>query len=178
LKEISLHILDVVENGISAGATLIRVHIWEKRRKNRLEITIGDNGRGIPENIRKTVTDPFVTTRTTRRVGLGLSLLKAAALRCNGTFEIDSETNRGTTITASFEFDHIDRAPIGDMPATVSSLLAGHPEIDLDYLHSINGNEFRLDTRELRCELDDMSLSDPRIVLQLESAIRDHLKAM
>jgi hypothetical protein len=178
LKEISLHILDVAENGIAAGATRIRIRVHENRRNNFLEIVIGDNGRGIPENMRETVTDPFVTTRTTRRVGLGLSLLKAAALRCNGSFEIDTETDRGTTVTARFEFDHIDRAPVGDMPATVSLLLAGHPEIDVEYFHSIDDRVFQLDTKQVRSELENISLSDPRVVLHLESTIRNHLKAM
>lgn len=178
MKEIALHILDVVENSIGAGAKLVRIRICEKRQDNRLDISIKDNGCGIPENMRDSITDPFVTSRTTRRVGLGLSLLKAAALRCNGSFEIETETDKGTTVNASFEFDHIDRAPIGDMPGTISLLLTGYPEIDLEYFHRIGKRHFQMDTKTLRREIGDETLADPRFVFHLEAKIRDELKAM
>jgi len=175
LKELSLHILDVAENGITAGADLIRIHITEAREENCLKIVIKDNGKGIsPGKINK-VTDPFVTSRTTRRVGLGLSLFEAAARQCNGDFSITSKPGEGTTVTTVFQYDHIDRAPVGDMAGSVMTLVAGNPEVDFIYDHVINGKEFNFDTREIRIALEDVPLTEPTVIHQLTQSIRDAL---
>lgn len=150
MKELALHILDIAENGIQAGATCIHIQVHEARSDNLLRIVVQDNGHGIaPENIPR-LTDPFVTSRTSRRVGLGLPLLEDAARRCDGRLTIESETKKGTTVTAWFRYDHIDRAPLGDLAATVAALVAGHPEIDFVYSHTIDGQSFQHDTRQLR----------------------------
>ncbi len=119
MREISLHIMDIAENGITAGADCIQIVVDEARNENRLKIEIKDNGKGIPKNMVDKAIDPFVTTRTTRRVGLGLSLLKTAAERCDGEFVLASEPGKGTRIKAIFQYDHIDRAPLCDMASSV-----------------------------------------------------------
>jgi anti-sigma regulatory factor (Ser/Thr protein kinase) len=175
LRELALHILDIAENGITAGADCLDIRVDEARLKNRLEIVIQDNGRGIQSEKLGTITDPFYTTRTTRRVGLGLSLLKAAAQRCDGRFRIDSEPGKGTRVTATFRYDHIDRAPLGDMATTIALLIAGNSDVDFIYKHVVDNEDFNLDTRELRQELADISLTDPAVIHHLIQTIRDAL---
>jgi hypothetical protein len=178
LRELSLHILDVVENGITAGADIIRIQVEESRGANLLSIKINDNGRGIPAEKLKKLQDPFVTSRTTRRVGLGLSLLAAAAERCNGKLAVAVGIAGGTEVTATFQHSHIDRAPLGDMAATLATLLMGNPQIDFVYTHVADGNEFSLDTREIKKELGDHSLEDPMVIHRLGESIRTSLNQL
>jgi len=178
MRELSLHILDIVENGITAGGNCIWIEVDEARKKDRLKIVIRDNGRGMPSEKIENINDPFITSRTTRRVGLGLSLLAAAAGRCEGSLRVDSQPEKGTEVTATFRYHHIDRAPLGDMAATMSTLIIGNPGIDFVYSHRIDGRDFSLDTRELRNEMEDFSLSDPVVVHHLGESIRSALKAL
>lgn len=178
MKELSLHILDVAENGVTAGADLIHIRITEARAENRLEIIIKDNGKGIDPEALDKVTDPFVTSRTTRRVGLGLSLFKAAARQCDGDFSITSKPGEGTIVTAVFGYDHIDRAPVGDIAGSVMTLVAGNPDVDFVYDHAINKKSFNFDTREIRMALEGLPLTEPAVIHQLKHAIRDALAEM
>ena len=178
MRELSLHILDVAENGITGGGNCIWIEVDEARKMDQLKIVIRDNGRGMPVEKMENIEDPFITTRTTRRVGLGLSLLATAARRCDGTMHVDSKPGKGTEITATFRFNHIDRAPLGDMPATITTLIMGNPEIDFVYSHRIDGNEYRMDTREIRAEMEDLSLSDPVVIHHLTETIRSAIKAL
>jgi hypothetical protein len=146
--------MDIVENGIAAGAALIEIRMEEDRKGNRLRMTIRDNGRGIPADLLHKVLDPFYTTRTTRRVGLGLSLLRDAAKRCDGDFQIESKEGKGTEVSTSFRLDHIDLAPLGDMASSVVSLIMGNTDVDFVYTHDVDGKVFRMDTREVKKELD------------------------
>jgi hypothetical protein len=172
MKEIALHIMDISENGIAAGANVIEILLNEKRLENSFILTIKDNGRGIPPEILNRVTDPFYTSRTTRRVGLGLSLLKAAAERCNGKFELSSIPGKGSQVKASFEYNHIDRAPVGDIANTLGIMIMGNPDIDFVYKHIINGEDFEIDTREIKKELEGISISDPEVIQYLMKTIR------
>jgi hypothetical protein len=178
LRELSLHILDVVENGITAGADIIRIQVEESRAANLLSIKINDNGRGIPAEKLKKLQDPFVTSRTTRRVGLGLSLLAAAAERCKGKLAVAAGIAGGTEVRATFQYSHIDRAPMGDMAATMATLLMGNPQIDFVYTHVVDGEEFFLDTREIKKELGDHSLEDPMVIHRLGESIRTSLNQL
>ena len=178
MRELSLHILDVVENGITAGADTIRIRVDESRSADLLSIKINDNGRGIPAEKLKKLQDPFVTSRTTRRVGLGLSLLAAAAQRCEGKMAVSAGTGGGTEVNASFRYSHIDRAPMGDMASTMATLLMGNPQTDFVYTHVIDGEEFILDTRDLKKELGNQSLEDPMVVYQLGERIRTSLNQL
>lgn len=173
MKEIALHIMDIAENGISAGASLIRISVNEDRQNNLLTIGIEDNGRGMSAETAAKVTDPFITSRTTRRVGLGLSLLQAAAHRCDGEFRLDSEPGKGTRVFASFRYDHIDRAPIGDTAGSLTALMMGNPNIDFIYTHQVDKNDFTLDTAEIRKDMEGFSLIDPAVMVHLTRTIRN-----
>ena len=178
MRELSLHILDIVENGITAGGDCIWIEVDEARKKDQLKIVIRDNGRGIPIEKLDRINDPFITSRTTRRVGLGLSLLSAATERCDGTLRVDTQPGKGTEVEATFRYNHIDRAPMGDIAATITTLIIGNPGIDFVYSHRIDGNDFSLDTRELRKEVVDLSLSDPVTIHHLAETIRSSLKEL
>ena len=175
MRELSLHILDIAENGITAGAKCIHILVDEARSGNVLTLKIEDNGRGIPPDKLEKLKDPFVTSRTTRRVGLGLPLLAAAAERCNGSIDVKTKPGIGTEVLATFDYNHIDRAPIGDMASTITTLILGNPKVDFVYTHIIDGNDFILDTRELREDSDDLSLSDPMVIYHLTQSIRENL---
>jgi hypothetical protein len=178
VRELSLHILDVVENGITAGAHCISIRVEESIARDRLEITIRDDGRGMPAEKIRNLSDPFVTTRTTRRVGLGLSLLAAAARRCEGDIRVNAAPGRGTEVTAFFRRSHIDRAPLGDMAATMGMLIIGNPHLDFVYVHRVDEDEFVLDTRELKAELEGLSLSDSVLVQHLTESMRRSLNEL
>ncbi len=178
MREMSLHIMDIVENALAAGATRIRLDISEDREKNRLEIIIADNGRGIPEEDPERLLDPFYTTRTTRRVGLGLSLFRETSRRCGGTFRIESGKGKGTRVAATFRLDHIDLPPMGDMAGTLAALIAGNPGVDFIYTHRAGDDTFELDTREIRKDLNGVDITHPRILKFISSSIRRSLKAL
>ena len=178
MRDLSLHILDIVENGISAGGDCIWIEVDEARKKDRLNIVIRDNGGGMPIEKRDNINDPFITSRSTRRVGLGLSLLSAATERCDGTLRVDKQPGRGTEVKATFRYNHIDRAPLGDMAAAVTTLIIANPEIDFVYSHRIDGKDFGLDTREIRIEMEDLSLSDPVVIHHLTKSIRSALRTL
>jgi len=178
LRELSLHILDIVENGVAAGADFIRITVDEARRDDRITITITDNGRGIPAEKIDRLTDPFITLRPTRRVGLGLPLLSAAAQRCDGALDVSSKAGDGTRVQAVFRYSHIDRAPMGDMAATITTLIMGNPGIDFVYRHIIDGREFTLDTRGLKEELGENGLQDALLIHHLAHNIRGRLKQL
>jgi anti-sigma regulatory factor (Ser/Thr protein kinase) len=175
MRELSLHILDVAENGITAGGNCIWIEIDEARKKDQLKIVIRDNGRGMPVEKLENIDDPFITSRTTRRVGLGLSLLAAAARRCEGKLRVESRPGKGTEVEATFRYHHIDRAPLGDMAATLGTLIIGNPGIDFIYDHRIDGKDFFLDTREIKTQMEAHSLSDPALVYHLTESIRSSI---
>jgi predicted metal-dependent phosphoesterase TrpH/anti-sigma regulatory factor (Ser/Thr protein kinase) len=133
MEDLSLHILDIVENSIAASASRVRIVIEEDTRTDRLSLEIRDNGRGMDAEARKKALDPFFTTRTTRRVGLGLSLLAQAARESGGRLELDSQPGRGTTVRAVFQLSHPDRKPLGDVAETLRTILCGQPELDLEF---------------------------------------------
>lgn len=164
MEDLSLHILDVVENGTAAGATLVEIRILEDSQKDQLVITVKDNGRGMDPKMLERVRDPFVTTRTTRRVGLGLSLLDQAAREADGMLEIRSAPGRGTEVVASFRSSHIDRKPLGDMASTMVSLILGNPDVDFRYETNIGGARVSLDTREVKQQLGGVPISDPAVL--------------
>ncbi len=175
MKELSLHILDIAKNSVKAQATLIEIYVTEDESKNLLTIEIKDNGCGMTEEFLKTVKDPFSTTRTTRKVGMGISLFEAAAVQCGGKLDITSEVGVGTTLTTTFELDNIDRAPIGDMAGTMQTLISGSPAIEFIYRHEKNSKVFVLDTRELKQVLGEVPLDTPEVLLWIEGYVNEGL---
>ncbi len=176
MRELSLHILDLAENGITAGADRITIQVDETFLDTHIKITVTDNGSGMDPDMMAAVSDPFVTTRTTRRVGMGISLFKAAAERCNGSFEIKSDKSRGTTLWATFETDHLDRAPVGNMGETITTLIAGFPDIGITYDHILFRDSFSMDTAELKQGLDDLELDNPLVLTRIKEIINDFIQ--
>ena len=171
MKEIALYVLDIAQNSITAGAAHVDITLAEE--DGDIAFTIADDGRGMSPQLLATVSDPFTTTRTTRKMGLGLPLLRLAAEQTGGSLDIESTLGVGTTVRALFRGGHIDCPPVGDMAGTVTLLVQGAPELELTYVHRAEGRSFRLDTRALRAELGEgISLAEPEVVLWL----RDYLQ--
>jgi anti-sigma regulatory factor (Ser/Thr protein kinase) len=173
VRELSLHILDALENSVEAGATRIELRIEEDLRKDILRIVIRDNGRGMSEEFARQVLNPFVTTRKTRHVGLGLPLFAVAAERCNGDLRIESKVGVGTTVTVAFQHSHIDRAPLGDIPGTLMAIILSDRAVDVFYKHRVDRRTFDLDTAEVRRELGTVPLSHPAVREWLETTLRE-----
>ncbi len=176
MQEISLNILDIVQNSIRANASLIEVIIEEAPSTDVFAFTVKDNGCGMDEEMVKRVTDPFVTTRTTRKVGLGISLLKSLAQQAGGDIKLESQVEVGTVIRADFSYSHIDRQPLGDISAVMVSLISMNPSIDFVYTHSYEKEQFQLDTRELRKILgDEVSFSEISVASWIGEYINEGL---
>jgi hypothetical protein len=172
MRELSMHILDVLENSLAAGATRVELIVVEDAATDRLNITIRDNGRGMSAEQLARVFDPFYTTRKTRHVGLGLPLFRAAARRCAGDVTMESTLGVGTTVWATFQHSHIDRAPLGDMPGTLLTFLLGGT-CDLYYGHRVGDREFAFDTADFRAELGEVPLSHPEVRQWLQQYLID-----
>lgn len=173
MRDLSLHLLDIIQNSISAKASLIETVIIANKEADTLEISIRDNGCGIPEEILARVEDPFVTTRTTREVGLGISLFKLAAESCGGSFGISSKINDGTFLSASFIISNIDRKPIGDLGDTFSMLISSNIHIDFTLSVSNAKDTFILDTREIVESLGEKSMLS---TFEVSNWIREYAK--
>lgn len=178
MLELSLHILDVLQNSIEAGAKRVELCIDEDQREDTLRITVRDNGRGMSREMSKRALDPFFTTRTTRHVGLGLPLFAAAAQRCNGDLSIDSTLGVGTTVTATFQLSHIDRAPLGDLASTLLAVMLSNQSVDLGYTHRVDGRLFELDTEEIRDALGEVPLFHPRVREWLKATLEEGLVSL
>ena len=164
MRELSLNVMDVAQNSVRAEADLVRITVEESDKEDRLTIVIADNGCGMTEDQVSQVIDPFFTTRTTRKVGLGVPLFKLSAEQTGGSFDIQSKVNVGTTTTASYVKSHVDMTPLGDINSTVKILIQCNPQIDFVFTHSTDEGSFTLDTRELREVLGDVSLDNPDVL--------------
>lgn len=178
MTEISLNILDVAENSVKAKATLVKILVTASFNENLLTVVIADDGCGMDEEQLKNVTDPFFTTRTTRKVGLGVPFFKAAAEAAGGEFSIHSEKGVGTTVTASFKLDSVDRMPLGDICATIHTLVTMHEEMDFLFTYKVDGEEFSLDTREFREILGDISFKSPEVSIYINDYLKENLNAV
>ncbi|MGN8896457.1 ATP-binding protein [Flavonifractor sp. HCP28S3_F3] len=171
MKEIALYTLDIAQNSITAQAKHLGVELVEE--EGNITLTITDDGKGMSPELLARVSDPFTTTRTTRKMGLGLPLLRMAAEQTGGTLSIESTLGVGTTVKAVFRADHIDCPPVGDMPGSITLLLQGAPEVELNYTHRVGAAQIGLATRQLREELGDgISLAEPEVILW----VRDYLQ--
>lgn len=173
MQELSLNVLDIAQNSIRAGALLTTITVVEKTADHFMEISIEDNGCGMTETQVAHVMDPFFTTRTTRKVGLGVPFFKMSAEATGGEFFIESTVGKGTKTVARYRTDHLDMLPLGDMNATMLSLISVNPEIDFRYVHYVDDREFVLDTRELRAVLEDVPLNAPDVLLFIKETLSD-----
>ncbi len=183
MTDLSLHIMDIIENSVSAKATEIHVSIEVIVAENKLRINIRDNGIGLDEEWIEMVQDPFYTTKTHRakKVGLGLPLFKQSVEMSGGTFLMKSKLNKGTEIEAVYKLDHIDRMPLGNLQDTFTSLIIGHSEIDFDlklrrlFLDESN-KKFHFSTRQVKKELGDIPLSYPDVMLYIQKTLEEGIK--
>ncbi len=146
MNEISLHILDLLQNSTEAGADKIDLVVREDFQSSSLQVVVQDNGRGIPSEMLEQITDPFITSRSTRKVGLGLSLMQAAAESCGGYLKIASKLGEGTKVTVAFQLDHIDTPPLGNIAETVIVFLVGRKNLQFTYRHYRNGRRYEFVT--------------------------------
>lgn len=176
MKDLALHILDILQNSVTAGATLIKLQIDEIPAEDKYLVKFIDNGKGMDEEMVQNVTDPFFTTRTTRKVGLGLPLLKQNAERTGGSLMIHSASGKGTEVEASFGFSHIDRLPTGDIAGTLALTVSSYPAIDFIYTHTTPHGTFKFDTLEIKEELAELPISNPQVIAFMKDLINDNLK--
>ena len=174
MPEISLNVLDVTENSVSAGATRIGISVTVDSPADTLTIVISDNGCGMSEETVRRVIDPFYTTRKTRKVGLGVPFFKLAAELSGGRFEIDSKEGEGTVGTAVCGRTNIDRMPLGDMPSTIHTLVTMHEAIDFCYTFRYDEEEFTLDTAEMREVLGGISFAEPEVSAYLREYLTEN----
>lgn len=174
MRELSLNILDIAQNSISAGASLITIEIAENTTEKILMIGIYDNGKGMSEEQVKSVIDPFFTTRTTRKVGMGIPLFKMAAEQTGGGLEVKSELGVGTEVRATLKTDSVDFTPLGDVTATVQMLITMNTDRDFIYRHSVNDKDFTVDTREIKQILGDVPLDTYEVSEWLKDFINEN----
>lgn len=167
MLELALHVLDLLQNAVEAGASCVWLVIVEDREDDRLTVTVADNGRGMDALTAQRVLNPFYTTRTTRHVGLGLPLLAAAAEAAGGGLTIESMPGQGTTVQVAFRLSHPDRQPLGDMTGTLLAFLMSARAPDLVYEHRTSAGAFEFDTAAIRAELGDVPLNQPLVAAWL-----------
>ncbi len=181
MREIALHLLDIAENSVAAESNNISIHVHEDLFHDRLSACVIDDGCGMDAETAERVQDPFYTTRTTRKVGLGIPLLKLAAEMAEGSFSLQSETGKGTWVEAEFRHSHIDLMPLGDLSSTFLSLLISHPQIDWTFLYRVTdkdkkSRDFLFESAELKSELGDISLTEPEVLTFLRGIFEEGIE--
>lgn len=175
MEEISLHILDIAENSLRAGAKSVEIVVARDRARDLLTIDVRDDGTGMDAETLARVRNPFFTTKH-KKTGLGIPLLAQAAEQAGGGLTIDSAPGSGTHVSVTLQWSHIDRPKMGAMADTLLTMIAGHPELDLVYEERVDGDVFRLDTREIKNELDDVPINDPAVLEALRGMLRDGMR--
>lgn len=171
-----MHVTDILQNSIRAKSTLIQIAIVESKIQNLISLTIVDNGSGMSAEVLAQAADPFFTTRTSRRIGLGLSLLKQKAVQSGGTFRLDSQLDLGTCVAASFLLSHLDSPPIGDLAGCIAQISTLNPEIDFVYQHQTDKDTYQFDTREVKHTLEGVPISNASIYAFLKEMISSNLQ--
>jgi hypothetical protein len=172
MEDLALHVLDIAQNSLEAGATWIAIDISEDVAGDELVIRVFDNGHGMDAEAVSRATDPFYTTRTTRRVGLGLALLHHAAQAAGGSLEVRSAVGEGTEIVAKFRHGHVDRAPLGDLETTVLVLASSHPDVRAEFSHRRGTHEYSLATADIREALGGASVASPEGLALVREVVR------
>lgn len=173
-----MHILDLAQNSIAAGAALVSLSIAEDTAANRLTIVIEDNGSGMGEEFLRQVEDPFTTTRTTRKVGMGIPLMKQNMQLAGGDLAIASELGKGTRLTATCLIDNIDRLPLGNIADTLYMLIIMNPALDFAFSLQVDGEEFSMDTRSMREILGGIALNTPDVSQFIRSFLKENIEAL
>lgn len=177
MRELSLHILDLVRNSIEAGANKVTLEIIEDVLvMDTFMIRVTDDGHGMEQKTLDKVLDPFYTSRTTRRVGLGLPLMDMSTKRCQGYLRVTSTPGCGTVVEALYQHSHLDRPPLGSIVDTIMSIVLANPDLDFSYCHTVNQATFSLVTQELIEILGDVPLTQPDVLLWLKEFLTDNVK--
>ncbi|MBU1298569.1 MAG: ATP-binding protein [Bacteroidetes bacterium] len=178
MEDLSLHILDIAENSINAGAKNIEIVITDSLSNDLLTIEIKDDGKGIDAEAQQKVMDPFYTTRTTRKVGLGLALLEEAAKDADGQLKLESELGKGTKVYAVFRLSHIDRKPIGNIVDTIVTIIAGNPELNLKFIYKQDDNKFVFDTTEIKNRIGDLEINSIEIIKFIHQYLSENVNKL
>lgn len=183
MREISLHLLDIAENSVAAGALNIRIEVHEDINNDILLASVEDDGRGMDAKTAQSVLDPFYTTRTTRKVGLGIPLLKLAAEQSEGSLSLVSEQGKGTRLEVTFRHSHIDRMPLGDLASTFLAVLVAYPHIHWVFNYRVTQadgqrEEFAFDDTELKAELDGLPMTEPEILSFVRGMLEEGIGAI
>jgi len=173
MEDISLYVLDLVQNSIAANARIITIEVMEYTEENLLTLTIIDDGNGMDEFLISKVTNPFFTTRTTRKVGLGLPMAKASTEGCGGSFTINSSKGIGTKVTMIYKTGHIDCPPFGRMDQTMTTLVAANTNTDFTYKHSTQKGTFNFDTRVIKSELKEVPIDTFEVLEWICSYVKE-----
>ena len=178
MKELSLNILDIIENSAAAKAGRIKLAVTENKKLDTLDITVEDDGSGMPDGFAAKATDPFTTTKNARKFGLGLPLLKEETEAAGGYLEIKSSPGKGTAVTARIIKSHIDRPPMGDLAATVSTAIAIHPEIHFVFNYAAESGSFSADSEELKQLFAPVPLNSPSVIRGIEEYLRANIESI
>ncbi len=164
MEDLSLHILDIVENSIIAGSKNIEISLSESNKTDRIVLTIKDDGKGMTNIELNQATDPFVTTKENKRFGLGLPLLEQAVIRTGGKLTITSKPGAGLELCATFKQSHIDRQPLGDIRMTLLTLITSYPDVNFSYKHTKDKNDFYFNTKEIKSQLNGININNPEVL--------------
>lgn len=177
MRELSLNVLDVAQNSITAGSKITEIIVEEYIDDDRLVISINDTGKGMTQQQISNVIDPFFTTRTTRKIGLGVPLFKMAAEMTGGNFKISSILGEGTKVRAEFIPSSVDMTPLGDINSTISLLIRCNPHLDFVFTHKVNDKSFTLDTRELRDILgEEVPLDSADVMAWIDGYLEEQIQ--
>lgn len=175
MKELSLHLLDLVQNSVEAGAKDIYIEMKKDLINKKLMLRIKDNGKGIPPEMLEELKNPFFTTRKTRKVGLGIPLFWELIRNCDGSLEIKSEVGKGTEIIAEVPYHCIDLPPLGDLPGTILSIIATNPDLNFSFRFEKNGDVFDFSTIELKKELGEVPINSLEVISFLKKYLYEHI---
>lgn len=170
-----MHIMDILQNSTRAGATEVTLEVLEDAAADTLTIRFIDNGCGMDAETVQKVINPFFTTRTTRKVGLGLPLLKQNTEQTGGSLDIQSEKGKGTTVTAVFGLTHLDRPPMGDLAGTVVLTASAYPDIRFIFHYQNDKVDYVFDTKEVNEALDGISIQEPEVIEYLKEMIESNI---
>lgn len=178
MKDISLHLMDIAQNSIVAGANLIVFRLFTEGKPAKLIFEIEDNGKGMDKDFLKEVTDPFKTSRTTRKVGLGIPLLKQSSQMAGGELSLQSELLKGTSLRATFDVNHIDRIPLGDVSETMKMLIMANPQVSWIVKFSSEMSDFELDTEEIKRQLDGIPIQNIDVLNWIQNTISNGVRVV
>ena len=178
MNDLSMHILDIIQNSLSAGASIIELNVKEDVLNNLLTVTIKDNGKGMTAEQVAQVTDPFFTSRTTRKVGMGLPLYRQSAEQSGGALKVESEVGVGTSVTATFGYDHVDRPPMGDLANAVVLMMSANPKHQFCFTYTYNAQSYSINTQEINEVLDGMPIHDVQVIKMIQQIIEENMLAL